>query len=430
MEARRWVSEPLESPGSRVTSRESLRFLARAGQALAGSLDYEDTLQRVAELAVPRVACYCVVDVIEEGQVRRVGMAHVDRAKLELLRRTADFPLDPGKGSPLSEALSKGDPVLLSIVTEESLRGMARSPEHLDMLRALAPTSWILSPLIVRGRALGAIVFASTRTDRHYREKDLPLARELARTAALAIDNARVHRRAEEAIRARDEVLRVVSHDLRNPMSAVTMAAALLEEGGPEELQRGIPGRLLHTIRRASEQATRMIDDLLDVARIETGRLAVEVAPESVASMLAESVDLHRPLAEQRGINIELRASASLPHAMADRMLVSRLVGNLLGNAIKFTPEGGQIEVGAEADADRIRAWVSDTGPGIPAEQLPHVFDRFWQARRSDRRGLGLGLTIVRALVEAQGGDVWVTSEVGSGTRVDFTLPCATEAAA
>jgi signal transduction histidine kinase len=408
---------------SRVSTRESLRFLTRAGQTLAASLDYEDTLHRVAQLAVPRVACYCAVDVLEDGRMRRVGMAHVDPGRLDTLRRTAEFPLDLSPGSFLAESFKSGQPRLVSPITEAELRTVARSEEHLALLRELAPTSWILIPLIARDRALGALVLASTRTDRYYGRQDLALATELGRIAALAIDNARLYWQAGEAIRARDEVLRVVSHDLRNPIGAMSMAASFLLEDGPPELREGTHGRMLKTIRSASEQATRMIDDLLDVSRIEVGHFAIEPAPEPIADLLMEAVELHRPLAQSRGIRLEWRVTSGLPPVMVDRGRVLQMMGNLLGNAIKFTPDGGCVEVGAESEGMEVRGWVADSGPGIPADHLPHLFDRFWQARRTDRRGLGLGLAIVRGIVEAHGGRVRAVSDLGTGSRFEFTLP-------
>jgi signal transduction histidine kinase len=230
---------------------------------------------------------------------------------------------------------------------------------------------------------------------------------------------------AEAAARARDEVLRVVSHDLRNPLGAVSMAATFLMEDGPEVLRVEPYARMLGTILSASDRANRMIGDLLDISRIEGGRLSIDPAPESVASLLAEAVELHYPIARERGVHLEWYAAESLPPVLADRDRVLQLLGNLLGNALKFTPKGGRIEVGADALADgaEVHCWVADTGPGIPPDQLPRLFDRFWQAERSDRRGLGLGLAIVRGIVEAHGGRVWVESELGKGTRFVFTLP-------
>ncbi|HEV2147218.1 MAG TPA: GAF domain-containing sensor histidine kinase [Longimicrobiaceae bacterium] len=413
----------------RVSTREALRFLTEAGQTLAASLDYEATLQAVAELAVPRVACYCAVDILEvDGRVRRLGMAHVDPERVEVLRRTAALPSDPRCGSPLSPVLRSGEPVLVSPVSDDWLRETAWDETHLGLMRQLAPTSLILLPLIARGNVLGVLVLASTRTDRHYGQDDLALAGELARIAAVSIDNARLYQRAQDAVRARDEMLRVVSHDLRNPIGAVTMGASFLLEEAPEELRQGPFGRTLQTIRRSAERANRMIEDLLDVSRIEAGRLVVEPTPQPLVPLLDEAVEAHRHLAAERGIGLEWHPGDARPWAVVDRDRMLQVVGNLLGNALKFTPEGGRVEVGLESAGDEVRCWVADTGPGIPPEHLPHLFDRFWQASRTDRRGLGLGLAIAEGLVAAHGGRIWVESEVGVGSTFIFTLPAARDA--
>jgi signal transduction histidine kinase len=404
---------------TRINRREALRFLADAGRTLASSLEYETTLQSVAELAVPRIACYCVVDVYEEGGgVRRVGMAHVDPEQLPTLLRTAEFPL-----SAPSDGRGREAPVLVSPVGDDWLREHARSEEHLELLRRLAPTSLILLPLTARGNSLGMLRLASTRTDRYYGREDLTLAGELARVAATAIDNARLYRRAQEAIRARDEVLRVVSHDLRNPVGAVRMGAEFLMDEFSDQLGDGPAGRTLRTIRRAAERANRMIDDLLDISRIEAGRLAIEPAPELLAPLLDEAVEMHRSAAEEQGVELRRHADGPLPPVLADRDRLVQLLGNLIGNALKFTPPGGRVEVGAVPGGEEVVCWVEDTGAGISPEQIPHLFDRFWQARPTDRRGLGLGLAIVKGLVTAHGGRIWVESEPGRGSRFHFTLP-------
>jgi signal transduction histidine kinase len=409
---------------SRISSREALRFLSEAGQTLASTLDYETTLQALAELAVPRVACFCVVDILEEdGRVRRLGMAHVDPGQLPTLRRTAEYSREPTPGSHLERMLEEGEPVLVSPVTDEWLEGVSDDVQQQEIMRQLVPTSLMLVPLAARGNRLGVLLLASTRTDRYYGPSDVSLARELGRVASVAIDNSRLYRKAQNAVRARDEVLRVVSHDLRNPLNTVMMGADLLLEDAQGELREGPFGRTLRMMRNATESANRMIGDLLDVSRIEAGQLAIELSAVSLAPLLDEAVERHRQLAAERGIELRVREDDTLPDVLADRDRVLQILGNLLGNALKFTPSGGRIEVGMEAEGDEILCYVADSGPGIPAEQLPHIFDRFWQAHRSDRRGLGLGLAIVQGLVEAHGGRVWAESEAGRGTRFQFTLP-------
>jgi signal transduction histidine kinase len=226
-----------------------------------------------------------------------------------------------------------------------------------------------------------------------------------------------------EAVRSRDHVLSIVSHDLRNPLGTITMAASLLLDLVPDEEERRTERRQLEIIKRAAGTMNRMIQDLLDVTRIESGRLTVERGPTDAKSVLDETMALHRPLADAAGIALENRIADGLPPMCADPQRVGQILANLIGNALKFTPRGGTVAVSADAEAGGILWRITDTGKGIAPDQLPHLFDRFWQAQRGDRRGLGLGLSIVEGLVKAHGGAIHVASELGTGTSVSFTIP-------
>ncbi len=223
-----------------------------------------------------------------------------------------------------------------------------------------------------------------------------------------------------QAVRARDEVVAVVSHDLRNPVGTIQLASELsLEVPFPEEKQR----EQLSIIYRAASRMSRLIEDLLDVARIEAGGLAVEARPEFVTPIFEEAVALNQALAEERGLILRWEAGAHLPEVQADRDRVLQVLSNLVDNAIRFTSSGGAVTMRAErADGDVLLS-VSDSGEGIRKEDQEHLFDRFWQPRRRDRRGAGLGLAIVKGIVDAHGGRVWVESEPGEGSTFYFTLP-------
>jgi PAS domain S-box-containing protein len=248
--------------------------------------------------------------------------------------------------------------------------------------------------------------------------------REAERERERLLDQERsAHAEAVEAVRARDHVLSIVSHDLRNPLGTITMSASLLLDLVPDVEERRAERRQLEIIARAAANMNRMIQDLLDATRIEAGRLTIDRAPTDAKTVLDETMALQRPLADAAGIALECRLAEELPLMCADAQRVGQILGNLVGNALKFTTRGGTITISAEA-AERAVLWrVSDTGKGIPADQLPHLFDRFWQSRRGDRRGLGLGLSIVDGLVKAHGGRIDVASETGKGTTVGFTIP-------
>ncbi|HEX8454764.1 MAG TPA: hybrid sensor histidine kinase/response regulator [Longimicrobium sp.] len=228
---------------------------------------------------------------------------------------------------------------------------------------------------------------------------------------------------AEAAAQARDEVLRVVSHDLGNYLGAASVNVAVLQRilpEGSEPMRERVAG-----IRDAVAQMQRLRQDLLDVASIEAGRLSVEPEPHDPATLLAEAAELFGPVAAEHGIELVLRPSEPLPAVRADRSRVLQVLGNLIGNAVKFTPRGGRITLAADAGAETVRLSVRDTGTGIPPEHLPHVFDRFWKVREGNRHGAGLGLAIARGIIEAHGGEIQVESTLGTGTTFTLTLPLA-----
>jgi PAS domain S-box-containing protein len=232
-----------------------------------------------------------------------------------------------------------------------------------------------------------------------------------------------------QAIQARDDMMGIVSHDLRNPANAVKMLArSIIEDEGGDGVPDDVLARVA-VIRQAAEQMDALIQDLLDVTRLEAGRLVVLTREVDVGPLIARSIEALRPLADAGGVALhaELPASPSMLQADSDRVL--QLLSNVIGNAIKFTPAGGVVTLASHVVGDALELAVRDTGEGIPAAQLPHVFDRFYQgsfAGRASRHGAGLGLPISRGIVEAHGGRIWMESAPGMGTTVRFTLPLAT----
>lgn len=405
---------------ARVSSREALRFLTRAGRVLSASLDPEQTLQRLVRLAVPRVACFAMIDLARpEGRLERVAYGHVEEAREPLLDRPEPFRPEEEGLVPLANVLEQGEPLLIEDVERDWVGG----EETLDRIRKLAGRSLMIVPLVVAGQTLGTLTFGSTRTDRFYHRTDLSLARELARSAGLALENARLYRQAEQAIAARDEVLAVVSHDLRNPVSRVKLAAEMMSEN--HRLPEGA-GRAAGMIVRAADEMDRLIGDLLDVARIEAGRLSIEPAPTSLAKLLELLDESHAAAAEERGVTWRVDRPAEPVALAVDEARILQALGNLVGNALKFTPEGGEVRALAERTDEGVRIEIRDTGPGMDETQLAHVFDRFWQARPGDRRGAGLGLAIARGIIEAHSGRVRMDSQTGVGTTATVELPVAT----
>jgi signal transduction histidine kinase len=417
----RTAGAPADDGDARVSSREALRFLTRAGRMLSASLDPDETLERIVRLAVPRIACFAALDLIrDDGRLDRMGLAHIDLSRQPLLERAG--PFDPREEwlLPIAKVLETGQPVMIEDLESDWPRDRPESLAVLDQVRRLDARSLMVVPLVVHQTTLGTLTLGSTRTDRFYRRDDLTLARELARSAGLALENARLYRDAQRAIRARDEVLSVVSHDLRNPVSRVRLAAELLIEAQ----QVTEPGRAtVRMVLRAADEMTRLIDDLLDAARIDEGRLSLEPAPVPFDRLLEHLQQAHAEPARKHRLDWQVERPPGLPTVDIDEDRIMQALGNLIGNAMKFTPGGGTVRVETHVEPDTVRIGVIDTGPGMSAEQLDHVFDRFWQARPGDRRGAGLGLAIARGIAHAHAGRLWLESAEGEGTSAWLELP-------
>ncbi|HET8713951.1 MAG TPA: GAF domain-containing sensor histidine kinase [Gemmatimonadales bacterium] len=389
-------------------NQDDLRFQSNLAEVLASALDERAMLSAVARLLVPRLGDICLADVIEDdGSVQRV-----------------DNTLDDWRLSP-TPALRSGETVLIADLTQSSLAAIAPDPDGQEAIRAAGIRSLVLLPLIGRGRLLGVLTLGTTRPDRRFSKADLPMLEDVAQRTALGTDNARLYQQARQASRARDDTLAAISHDLRNGLNTVLTAVGLLLRSLPPDSEGRRDRRHVEAIRRSAERMNRVIGDLLDVASIESGRLFVEPRRESVGSILSEAVSACHAQAAERSLRIEEHLAQEQLEAICDRDRVLQVLGNLIGNALKFTPEGGRVLVSAEPFDDEVLFAVRDTGLGIPGKQLPHVFDRFWQATPKARLGSGLGLTIAKGVVEALGGRIWVESRTGEGTTFFFTLPLA-----
>ncbi len=399
---------------------EAGTFLAEAGDILSSSLDYETTLQAVARLAVAGIAEMCIVDVVErDGSVHRLEFSHRDPAKESLVRDLRAYPLDRSKPHLVFKALETGKPQLVSQVPDAYLREISQGERHYELLRALDIRSHVVVPMIAHGRTVGVITFVRCTDDRPYDEEDLALVEELARRAAIAVENARLYGEAKQAVLARDDVLAAVSHELGNPLQAIIMAEKMMVASVQDDTARYYGD----AIRRSAERMERLIHDLLEVHRVQARQLALERRPCAVEPLVREACEGLMPLADAKPLALEIEFPEGLPRILADAGRVVQVVSNVVGNAVKFTPAGGHIRVRATGLGDEVLIEVADTGPGVPADQLPHVFDRFWQARRTGRVGIGLGLAIAKGIVEAHGGHIGVESTEGKGSRFFFTFP-------
>ena len=419
----------------RRTSEHQARFLAEIGHTAASSLDSQGTLRAITAQAVPHIADWCAVDVLDEhGAVRRLAVAHVDPRQVALAQAFVEkYPPDPASPYSSHQVIATGRAVLLSHLTDGMLQAGAESAQHLEDLRALGLRSVMIVPLRSRtSGVIGTLTFVAAESQRHYTEADLRFAESVASHVALAAENARAYERLDAANRMKDQFLAVLSHELRTPLNAILGYTHMLltDVVAPERRQQ-----TLERVQRNGRSLAAMVDELLDLSRIVTGKLRLDLAPADLGSVVDLALATVTPTAQAKGIRLELRQD--VPHAVvqADAAWLPRVFWNLLVNAVKFTPRHGRVEIALRAvDGEQFEVSVRDTGQGIAPEFLPRIFEPFSQGDPTAvhvHGSLGLGLAIARRAVEAHGGTIHAASD-GPGRGATFTvrLPAATGALA
>jgi signal transduction histidine kinase len=477
----------LEASGKRLS------FLADASKLLASSLDYEETLSNVAKLAVASIGDWSAVDLVTaDGTVKRLAVEHPDQEKLQIIRALQErWPPDPESPVGVYEVIRSGKPQFASQLSDEILRGAARDAEHLAAIRQLGLRSFIIVPLTLDNQVLGAITVVTAESGVSYTEADVTMMRDLARRAAIAIDNARLHTEAietreqlenqaaememqaeelqqqheemevsaeelrqtteelllraqelEEARReavaarvaadvanqAKSEFLATMSHELRTPLNAIAGYAQLLE--------LGVRGTLtdeqladVQRIQRSQQHLLRLISEILNFARIEAGRVEFTLAPIALRDVLADTAELAGPKTRASRLRFEGQPVDDI-RIMGDREKLQQVLLNLVSNAVKFTPPDGRIDVSCDVRDDEVDLHVRDTGIGIPGDKLEEIFQPFVQLGRGTAapgEGTGLGLAISRDLMRGMGGELAVKSTLGKGSVFTITLPIARE---
>jgi len=393
---------------------QTLRFLADATTTLSSSLDYATTLSALAHLCVGRIADWSVVYGLDEsGSVRRLAVAHCDADKDRLAQELQRIPIDTAAPHPVLDVLRTRTPKIVHAVSDEALVTMTPNVRERELARALGVSSFLIVPIVPRGRPLGAIALVASSPRRTFSADDVTLATDIAGRAALALDNARLYGNAQKANKSRSDFLAVVSHDLRTPLNAIIGYANLLDEGIPVPL----PDESRKSVQRIQTSAQHLIyllNELLLFARVDGGSESAHPAPCDVCAVAREVAVVMDRLAQERGLTFRL-VTPDTPVLL-----------NLVGNAVKYTVRG-EVEVTVhEESAEHVKINIRDTGPGIATEHLEQIFEPFWQVEPTQRAqggGTGLGLSVVRRMLDVLGGNIRVDSTPGVGSTFVVRLP-------
>ena len=410
-------------------AEDQQRLLAEASVLLVSSLDYELMLTQLTRLVVPRLADWCAIHILEDGDIRRLAFTHNDPLKQALVGdRPERYPLDPSARHIVSHVLRSGEPELYSDVPDTLLVEAARDDEHLRTLRALVFRSYMCLPMVARGHTLGTITLATAESGRRYGQAELAFGEDLASRAAIALDNARLYRDAQAAVRARDQFLSIASHELKTPLTSLMGYVDLMQRRAAragDQTERD--QRAMRVIGEQAARLNKLVGALLDLSRIETGQLSIERGLVDLNALARRLVEETQPTTDRHTITF---SGADQPvMLLGDELRLEQVVQNLIQNAIKYSPGGGTVAVLVERHGANAYVRVSDQGIGIPATALPQLFRRFYRAPNADSQhisGMGIGLYVVKEIVELHGGTVEVASQEHQGSTFTISLPLLT----
>jgi len=412
----------------RKQAEERRRALVEVSAQLNDSLDYETTVHQIVDFFVPQFADFCLLHVVEEsGHYRQAAAAHANPRKQALLDELGQLdPLSSDTASSLiARALQTGRPVLQSKMVAAEVDSIGTGADAQRIYHALNPASLVIVPLIARGQVHGALTLARANAERQYDRRDLAFVEDLVSRCALALDNAGLYREAQRAVVVRDQFLAIASHELKTPLTAMLGYTRLLQRRNERERLLGERDtRALATIANQSARLEGLVNLLLDLSRIETGHLELEIAPLDLVRLVRRLVDDLRPSLDEHVVRLIEPGEPLI--IVGDELRLEQVIQNLLQNAIKYSPNGGNVTVRVAREGPVAAVVVSDEGIGIPASAIPNLFRRFYRAPNVNPlhiSGTGIGLYVVREIVNHHGGTVAVTSTEGAGSTFRVTLP-------
>ena len=374
-------------------------------------------------MAVPAIADWCAVDMLsDDRKLERVAVAHVDPAKIELARTIQSRYEDLSSPFSPAQVARTRTPAMAKEISDDMIVAAARGDsERIALVRSLGVRSYIVVPLAAGARTLGALTLATAESGRIYTDDDFRLAQDLAFRAALAVDNARAYEDAQTANRHKDEFLATLSHELRTPLNAILGYSRLLQSG---MMTVDRHTHALQTVERNATALAQIVEDVLDVSRIISGKIRLNIQPVDLPHLVSDAIETVRPAADAKQIRMQTILDPRAAPISGDPDRLQQIVWNLVSNAVKFTPKQGLVQVRLERVNSHVEIVVSDTGIGIAPDFLPFIFERFRQADSGTTRehaGIGLGLAIVRHLVELHGGTIHAASD-GRDTGATFRV--------
>jgi PAS domain S-box-containing protein len=407
----------------RIATQEG--FLLETGQWQAETMDYQERLQRTTDAIVPKIADISVIYVEENGKIVPKAISHFRKEDLDFAWRLAQMrPALADTTTGPMYVMRTGKSQLIEDMTQEILEQTGFDPADLERIKALKVRSYMAIPLNARGRIIGILTLIKLEPNR-FTKKDLDFAEVIAARSALQIENARLYHEAQSSIRLREEILAIVSHDLKNPLSSVVMSNQLLEDAR-QEMSRddaALVHRPIEIIDRSTKQMDRLIEDLLDFARIESGTLSLKLALVPAEKLVRDGIELIRHHSDRKRIKIEVTGPPRSPLVRCDPQRITQVFYNLIGNAVKFSPSDSTIAVKMTVSDSLLTIEIRDQGPGIPKENLEKIFQKYWKVKTNSKNGAGLGLYIARKIVESHGGKLRADSVEDQGSLFTMTLP-------
>ncbi len=402
--------------------RERLAFLARVGPQLAESIGLTETFSAIAQVLVPAIADCCVIFLHEEGAFKRVLAIHPDDTQREILNGLPERLELASLPATLRDAIQHGTPCINQI-SERTVGALAPNAEFQSVFKLLKPKSVLGVPLMMHNRILGVVLLAMVESERSFSESEFPFIRDIAHHGSLAVERAQLYKVAQDAVTARENILAIISHDLRSPLQAVNCSAQLIVENTSPENGSGRTHRLAQCIIRSAEHMTHLIRCLQDATMVQLGRLTVIPERVSLSKLVADfTAALQSPSGTPR---FQLQFPTRSVDLQCDPPRILQVFTNLIDNAIKFSAPESQIGINVIIKDEDVEFSISDSGAGIDAGDLPHIFERFRSNKTTTKQSTGLGLYISKGIIDAHGGKLRVQSERGKGSTFCFTLPIA-----